>query len=83
MEPTFLDPSSILYEEPMNLLKQEVQKASQYNAMLAAIAAGASQNNQIATAVGLSSTKITYYLKELQRLELVRREVPYRAVAGA
>ena len=76
VESAFLDPSSILYEEPMNLLKQEIQKASQYNAILAAIAGGASQNNQIATAVGLSSTEITYYLKELQRLELVMREVP-------
>ena len=76
----FLDPSSILYEEPTNLLKQEVQKASQYNAILSAIAGGASQNNQIATAVGLSSTEITYYLKELQRLGLVERESP--AVKG-
>ena len=76
VEASFLDPSSILYEEPVNLLKQEIQKASQYNAMLAAIAGGASQNNQIATAVGLSSAEITYYLKELQRLEPVRREVP-------
>ena len=76
VEAAFLDPSSILYEEPMNLLRQEIQKASRYNAMLAAIAGGASQNNQIATSVGLSSTEITYYLKELQRLELVRREIP-------
>ena len=80
VESVFLDPSSILYEEPTNLLKQEVQKASQYNAMLSAIAGGASQNNQIATAVGLTSTEITYYLKELQRIGLVEREQP--AVKG-
>lgn len=73
---TFLDPSSILYEEPANLLKQEVQKAAQYNSIMAAIAEGASQNNQIATAVGLTSTEITYYLKELQRLNLVKRDLP-------
>ena len=73
---TFLDPSSILYEEPSNLLKQEVQKASQYNSILSAIAGGASQNNEIATAVGLTSTEITYYLKELQRLGIVERELP-------
>jgi len=76
VEEAFLDPSSILYEEPVNLLKQEIQKASQYNAMLAAIAGGASQNNEIATAVGLTSTEITYYLKELQRIGLVTREAP-------
>ena len=72
----FFDPSSILYEEPSNLLKQEVQKASQYNSILSAIAGGASQNNEIATAVGLTSTEITYYLKELQRLGIVERELP-------
>ena len=72
----FLDSSSILYEEPTNLLKQEIQKASQYNAILAAIAGGASENNQIATAVGATSTEITYYLKELQRIGIVEREVP-------
>lgn len=72
----FLDPSSILYEEPTNLLKQEVQKASQYNATLAAIASGASQSNEIATAVGFSTAEITYYLKELQRIGLVKREQP-------
>lgn len=76
IEAVFLNPSSILYEEPVNLLKQEIQKASQYNAMLAAIAGGASKNNEIATAVGLTSTEITYYLKELQRLALVNRETP-------
>ena len=72
----FLDPSSILYEEPANLLKQEVQKAALYNSIMSAIAEGATQNNQIAAAVGLTSTEITYYLKELQRLSLIRRDLP-------
>ena len=72
----FLDPSSILYEEPTNLLLQEVNKAARYNAVLAAIAEGASQNNEIAAAVGLTSTEITYYLKELQRIGLIVRERP-------
>ena len=76
VERVFLDPNAVLYEEPTNLLKQEVQKAGRYNAMLAAIADGASQNHEIAAAVGLTSTEITYYLKELQRIGLVEREQP-------
>ena len=72
----FLDPSSILYEEPQNLLKQEVQKSALYNAVIGAIASGKSANNEIATTVGLTSTELTYYLKELQRIGLVVRETP-------
>lgn len=76
VERAFLSPDSILYEEPTNLLKQEVQKASLYNAVIGAIAAGKTENNEIATTVGVSSTELTYYLKELQRIGLVEREVP-------
>lgn len=38
-ERALLDPNSILYEEPGNLLMQEVVKASRYNAVIDAIAA--------------------------------------------
>lgn len=36
---TFLNPSSAFFEEPENLLKQEIREASTYNAILFAIAA--------------------------------------------
>ena len=35
-----LDPNSYLFEEPGNLLKQEVQKAALYNAIISAVASG-------------------------------------------
>lgn len=76
VERVFLDPSSILFEEPLNLLKQEVQKASVYNAVIGAIASGKSENNQIATTAGLSAAELTYYLRELQRIGLVERDAP-------
>ena len=44
----FLDPGSMLYEEPSNLLLQEVSKPATYNAVVSAIANGASQHNEIA-----------------------------------
>ena len=70
----FLDPSSILFEEPLNLLKQEVQKSATYNAIIGAIAAGKTENNEIATTVGIASSELTYYLKELDRIGLVEKE---------
>ena len=78
----FLDPSSILYEEPESLLKQEVSKVAPYNAVVSAIAGGASQHNQIATRAGLSTAALDYYLKELARIGLVEREEPIPARGG-
>ena len=72
----FLDPSSILFEEPLNLLKQEVQKSAAYNSIIEAIASGKTENNEIATTVGLTAGELTYYLKELQRIGLVEKEFP-------
>lgn len=73
---TFLDPSSILYEEPENLLKQEVSKAARYNAVLEAIASGKSRTNEIATTVHLSTSELSYYLAELRRIGLIEKEAP-------
>lgn len=78
----FLDPSSILYEEPMNLLKQEVSKAAPYNAVLSAIAGGATQHNEIAAKAGMESGALDYYFKELSRLGLVFREEPIAGKKG-
>lgn len=72
----FLQPESLLYDEPTNLIKQEVQKAAPFNAVIQAIAEGRSQNNEIATAVGIQTSELTYYLKELRSIGLVNREMP-------
>lgn len=76
VQQAFLDPNVFLYEEPLNLLKQEVSKAGAYNAVIGAIAEGKTTNNEIATTVGMAASELTYYLKELQRLGLVERLVP-------
>ncbi len=72
----FLNPSSFLFEEPTNLIKQEIQKAAAYNAVISAIAHGKTASNEIATTVGLTAAEINYPLKELQRIGLVKRELP-------
>ena len=76
LEHTFLTADSILYEEPANLLKQEISKSAPYNAVISAIANGASQHNDIAMKAGLETSALDYYLKELARIGLVVREEP-------
>lgn len=74
---TFLNSSSSLFEEPENLLKQEVREPSLYNAIISAIASGASKLSEISTKVGENSSTCTAYLKNLISLGLIRRETPY------
>lgn len=49
---TYLNPVSFLYEEPMNLLKQEVREPAIYTAIITAIAGGASRMSEISGKVG-------------------------------
>ena len=59
----FFEPSAYLFEEPENLLKQELREPAVYNSIIAAIAGGASRANEIATKVGIESAKCAKYLK--------------------
>ncbi|MCZ2947012.1 hypothetical protein NYY74_18225, partial [Acinetobacter baumannii] len=52
---TFLNSDSLLFEEPNNLLKQELRDPSTYNSIINAIANGASKMNQIATTAKVAS----------------------------
>ena len=79
---TFLNPVSFLYEEPINLLKQEVREPSVYTAIIAAIAGGASRMSEISTKVGEETSVCTAYLKNLVSLGIVQRETPYGETAS-
>lgn len=48
---THLNPSSSIFEEPNNLLKQEVREPAIYNAIITAIATGCSKMNEISTKI--------------------------------
>lgn len=74
---TFLNPTSFLFEEPENLLKQEVREPALYNAIITAVAGGASRMAEIASKVGEDTSICSAYLKNLIALRLVRRETPY------
>lgn len=70
----FFETRGRLYEEPGNLLNQELREPKLYNDILFAIAAGSSKNNDIASAVGKQSSAINPYLNSLQELHIITRE---------
>lgn len=74
---TYLNPMSFLYEEPVNLLKQEVREPAIYNAIITAIATGHSRMSEISTKVGESTTVCSGYVKNLINLGIIKRETPY------
>lgn len=74
---TFLNPTSSLFEEPENLLKQEVREPALYNAIITAIATGSSRMAEISTKVGEDTAVCATYLKNLIVLGLILKKTPY------
>ncbi len=73
----YLNSASFLFEEPTNLLKQEVREPAIYNAIITAIANGASKLSEIATKVGEETSVCSAYIKNLISLEIIKKESPY------
>ena len=73
----FLKPGSLFYEEPLYLLREEIYQPEIYNAILEAIASGASKSNEIATKVGEPAGKCLKYINTLIQLNIIRRETPF------
>ncbi len=74
---TYLNPTSPLYEEPLNLMKQEVREPAIYTAIITAIATGASRMSEISGKVGEDTNVCSTYLKNLVALGIVQKETPY------
>ena len=74
--------SSYLYEEPENLLKQELREPALYNSIITAIAGGSSRVNEIVTKTGIESGPCTKYLKVLMDLGIVKKETPINEKVG-
>lgn len=73
----FLTTSGHFYEEPTNLIKQELREPSTYNGIIEAIADGSSKLNEIATKGGkLENNKCAKYLRSLMDLGIVKKEQP-------
>ncbi len=73
----YLNPTSAIYEEPNNLLKQEVREPAIYNAIITAVAAGASKMSEISTKVAEDTSVCSTYIKNLISLGIVKKETPY------
>jgi len=72
----FLKKNGSLYEEPRNLLMQELREPAVYNAIIRAIAEGASKLNEIATKSGEDGKKAGKYLTTLISLHIIKKEYP-------
>jgi len=71
-----LNTVSLFYDEPKNLLHQELRSPTVYNAILEAIAGGASKINDISTKIGETQQKTAKYLQSLLELEIVKKSTP-------
>lgn len=74
---TYLHPSSPIFEEPNNLLKQEVREPAIYNAIITAIAAGSSKMNEISGKINENTSVCAIYIKNLITLGIIKKEAPY------
>ena len=72
----FFEPSAYLYEEPSNLLKQELREPQTYNDIITAVATGSSRLNEISTKTGLDTAVCSKYLTSLISLGIIKKERP-------
>ena len=72
----FFNSSGYLYEEPQNLLKQELREPSKYNAVIEAIVNGCSRLNETATKLSLDTGAVSLYLRSLITLGIVEKVTP-------
>jgi len=75
-ENLFFNPSGRLFEEPSSLLKQELKAPQTYNAIISAIASGATKMNEIASTVGIETSQCSNMLATLILLGVVKKESP-------
>jgi AAA+ ATPase superfamily predicted ATPase len=69
----FFSSTGYLYEEPGNLLKQELREIASYNAVMEALAGGASKVNEIVTKTHSDTASVSYCLKTLISLGIVEK----------
>jgi hypothetical protein len=79
---SFLSSSGYLFEEPGNLVKQECREPAQYNAVIKAIATGASRLSEISGKVGMESGLCSAYINKLLSIGIIKKEYPFREETG-
>ncbi|MCO6559209.1 MAG: ATP-binding protein [Bifidobacterium sp.] len=66
----------ILYEEPMMLMRQELREPMLYNSVIEAVGSGKTKPKAIAEQAGMDKDSVSAYLRTLESLGLVERNVP-------
>ncbi len=69
--------NQVLYNEAELLLRDELDEPATYHSILAAIAGGATTSGAIASKAGIAAQSLPPYLRKLERLHLVGRDVPF------
>lgn len=77
LERLYFDPTGFLYEEPLSLLRQELDEPALYNSILRSVAGGANKPNEISDKTGIAQTSLPRYLKTLIDLSILERVVPF------
>lgn len=72
----FLNRNTFLFEEPSNLLKQELRDLANYRSILQAIATGASRPNDIAMRSHIEANTLSNYLNNLIDWGIVEKIIP-------
>lgn len=78
----FFNTSSYLFEEPENLLKQELREPAVYNAVIKAVAEGATSLNEISTKTGIQTSTCTTYIHTLVNLGIISKETSFGEKEG-
>jgi len=76
IEEAFFTKDGFLYEEPQNLLKQELREPATYNTIIKAIANGSTKMNEIASKIGEKDGKVAIYIKNLIGLGIIEKTAP-------
>ncbi|MDO4833713.1 MAG: ATP-binding protein [Bacillota bacterium] len=77
------NPASYLYEEPENLLRQELREPAVYNSVVKAVADGATKLGEIATRAGIDKSSCSTYVKTLMNLGIICKETPANEKEGS
>ena len=76
IEKEFFTKEGFMYEEPNNLLKEELRETAVYNAIISAIAGGATELNKISSKIKEEDSKVAKYIRNLMTLRIVERDMP-------
>ena len=72
----FFTKNGFLYEEPQNLLKQELREPAMYNTIITTIAGGSTRLGEIVGKVKEPDSKIAKYIRNLIDLGILEKEKP-------